>query len=65
MQAGTVVVSKHTALFRLTGGKEYTVVEVIPRTPMENGFTFPEYWVVVDDFGDRTAFHTYRFKEKP
>lgn len=48
-------------LWRFTEGSVYTVVGVIPRacTPT---FTYPEYVIVLDDYGDRCWCHTYRFQ---
>ena len=47
--------------WRLTSGAEYEVVDVIERlvTPT---FTFPEYVIVRDDFGNKISCHTHRFR---
>ncbi len=47
--------------WRLTEGAEYEVVDVIERLVTPH-FTFPEYVVVLDDFGGRVSCHTHRFK---
>ena len=59
---GQKVVAVASAQWRITGGKHYTVVHMEPEHVAENGFRFPEYVTVTDDLGDKTQFHTYRFR---
>lgn len=64
MKPGTKVIGAGVRGLRcLTEGKEYTVVGVCPRQRMESGFTFPEYWTVINDDGVVASYHTHRFKE--
>lgn len=49
----------------LTTGKEYKVLEVVPQTYMENGFTFPYYVAVRDDLGRLVLCHHHRFQPVP
>lgn len=45
----------------LTEGKEYDVVELIPRL-ITTHFTFPRYVSVIGDFGKTCTGHAYRFE---
>lgn len=59
--AGERVVCRNSSGYLFTEGKEYEVVEMIPPTPMENGFTFPAYVVVTNDNGRLSHCHAHRF----
>lgn len=61
-EVGDVVVSVCSGKRSLTRGKQYVVVKYEPRFP-DTYFTWPAYVTVVDDDGNRTAYHTYRFKK--
>lgn len=59
---GQEVVAVASAQWCITGGKQYTVTHIEPECVAENGFRFPEYVTVIDDNGDESTFHTYRFR---
>lgn len=59
---GQTVVAVNSEQWRITQGKRYVVTHVQPEYYAENGFKFPEYVTVIDDFGGPAAFHTYRFR---
>lgn len=61
MKTGDKVICRGSRGYDFTTGKEYVILEFIDRTPMENGFVFPEYVVVTDDCGKQVHCHAHRF----
>ncbi len=58
---GQRVVAISSFEWYLTEGREYRVVEYIPRLPLER-FTFPAYVTVVGDHGKNITVHAWRFR---
>lgn len=60
---GQVVVATHVNgyEYKLTEGKQYTVVDYSVPYTAENGFTFPAYVTVIGDRGKEVVSHAYRF----
>ena len=49
-------------LHNITEGKTYTVTGYYEPVTMENGYTFPAYVTVQNDFGKPSQLHTHRFQ---
>lgn len=62
--AGQKVIATGSYNWRLTEGKEYTVVGYVTEcvTPT---FTWPAYVTVIGDNGAEVTGHTHRFRHKP
>ena len=63
-EVGQKVIAVDNHAYKITKGKEYEVFAYIPSFRCENGFTFPEYVTVLDDFGVTCTAYTWRFKAK-
>lgn len=56
-----VICKFNSGYYNLTVGKEYEVKELIPCFITQN-FTFPRYVSVIDDNGEISTGHAYRFE---
>ena len=61
-EVGDFIRAVESYAYRVTAGKFYEVVEVIPVVCVD-GYWFPEYVIVLDDYGRRSTFHTRRFEK--
>lgn len=61
-EVGDLVRAVESYAYRVTSGKVYEVIEVIPGV-RSDWFRYSEYVVVIDDYGRRATFHTRRFEK--
>ena len=69
IQPGDIIICRGTRGYAFTEGKEYTVLSYEPADAPDwgNGFQFPAYVEVTDDWGRKVHCHASRFipKETP
>lgn len=61
-KVGDTITARYSYAFRITKGADYQVVDVTPEHYVESAcFRFPEYVTIIDDFKEKSTFHTHHF----
>lgn len=67
MNKGDVIICRDSNGYAFTEGKEYVILEYIPKfydNTSSSGFTWPAYVKVTDDYGRTVECHAHRFTPK-